>query len=156
MRFAATLSLLVFLSAPMLAEEPLAPGEVDQFITAATEVLSLHPVPPGIPPTRHLIYAAGADEIARSHGFSERRWRAVAQRVLTAHHVERLVDLPVDAGRRPVQQMQFDGMSGELRQRADVASTTREDLDALAVETAADRQAIRPFGARLDALVDRF
>ncbi len=154
MRIAATLSLLALLSAPMLAEEKLAPDDVGRFIDAAREVVSVQPIPPGVPPARHLTDVPVAERVAERHGFTDRRWRQLAERVLTAHHVERLVDQPAPERRRAGQPQPTNVSSGDLRQRALVASTTREDINALVAQTAADREVIRPFRDKLDALVD--
>lgn len=153
MRLAATLSLLVILFGPMLNQERLAPEEVGRFIAAGEELVAADPMPPGAAPARHLSESPLAREVAARHGFTPGRWEMLASRVMTAHHIDLLVDQPAPERRGWTTPHPVNVSAGELWQQAAVASTMRADIRALAAETEADRAAIRPFRDRLDAIV---
>lgn len=161
MRLAATLSVLLFFSVPVLTEERLSSDDVGRFLAAAQEIRAVAPMPPGAVPSSYFVEAPAAKDAAARHGFSEQRWRLVARRVLTAHYVEQLVD-PGTAEQRPAKAhtarastMPMGAASGPTRHDALLASAAKDDLRALVAETEADRAAVRPYRHDIDAVIGR-
>lgn len=169
MRLVAVLAFTLFLSAPMLADETLAPEEVGRFIAAAEQIAAAVPVGSDgthqHPIAQLLTDTAVIQPVIARHGFSERRWRSVGNRVLAAHRAELILRPMAVAAAAPVRKRPDARTDGTFMQASvtaedqvalrNVAREMRNDLAAFARDTEEDRKAIAPFRDRLDALIPR-
>jgi len=153
MRLVATLSFLFIFSAPVLIDEPLRTDEVARFIAAAEEIMASH-VPIAGESVAQAISSPDLEEAAAildRHGFSERRWRTVAQRVLAAHEASRLTDLPGNPAQAERRLTAIPSPS-ERWAMLTIVRMQRDEMVALEATTAKDRDVIAPYLDRLNRL----